>query len=243
MGREERSSVSGRTLVGVEVEASGRIGVPVALGMPRSAEVAVASVANQPRGDLVSPYDPRYMSLRPSDLEPLIERLVEAVDHAGVDAVLAISEAGVVPAFAFAAAVDLPLVIATEADVELPQGITFESSRDRTDGERRTRRIYPLSTGDRVIVVEHHTVTGDSILSCVSALRAEGMTCHQAATVLAVDDDAALQAPRVRRDRAARGRARPQRGHAAAVSKRRASPLSAGVVTKRSCRGRYAHLA
>ena len=74
--------------------------------------------------------------------------------------------------------------------MELPQGIAFESSRDRTDGERRTRRIYPLSMGDRVIVVEHHTVTGDSILSCVSALRAEGMTCHQAATVLAVDDEA-----------------------------------------------------
>jgi adenine/guanine phosphoribosyltransferase-like PRPP-binding protein len=190
MSQEGRSGVPGRPLVVMDIEAGGRIGGTALFPRaPRLTDVAIAAVADSPRGDLVSPYDARYVSLRPSELAPLIERLVSAIDATTVDAVLAISESGVVPAFAFAAAADLPLVIATESEAELPQAIAFDSGHDQARGRRRTRRIYPLSAGDSVIVVEHLTVTGDSILSCVSALRAEGIACRQAASLLAVDEE------------------------------------------------------
>ena len=180
-----RTRVSRNALVGVGI---GDDQTPRRL-QPRAArvtEIAVAPIADRSRGGLVTPYDPRYISLRPTDLDPLIDRLVEAVDLSGIDVVLAISESGVVPAYAVASRVDLPLVVATDAEAELPQAIAFEV-RD-AGGWVRSRRIYPLSDGDRVLVVEHHTVTGASILGCVAALRAEGITCTQAATILAVDD-------------------------------------------------------
>jgi adenine/guanine phosphoribosyltransferase-like PRPP-binding protein len=190
MRQDGRSSVGGHALVGVKIEAPVRPTLhPLAPRAPRLADVAVASVLDRSRGDLVSPYDARYMTLRPSDLAPLIDRLVASVDRSGLDAVLAISEAGVVPAYAFAAAIDLPLVIATESETQLPHAIAFEAGREPMGGRPRSRRIYPLGTGDRVIVVEHHSVTGDSILNCVGALRAEGIDCRAAATVLAVDDE------------------------------------------------------
>src|SRR5688500_4611820 len=172
MSQEGRSGVPGRPLVIMDIEGGGRSGtIALSERVPRLADVAIATVADSPRGDLVSPYDARYVSLRPSELAPLIDRLVSAIDATSVDAVLAISESGVVPAFAFAAAADLPLVIATESEAELPQAIAFDSGHDQTRGQRRSRRIYPLSPGDSVIIVEHLTVTGDSILSCASALR------------------------------------------------------------------------
>jgi adenine/guanine phosphoribosyltransferase-like PRPP-binding protein len=175
----------------MRIEGGKQTGAPVPTQpAPRRANVAIATVLDQSRGDLVSPYDPRYLAVRPGDLTPLIDRLVASVDRAGIDAVLAISQGGIVPAYAFAAAVDLPLVVATEVETELPQAIVFETGRDSALGATRSRRIYPLSPGERVIIVEHHAVTGDSILSCVGALRAEGIACGLAATLLAVDDEA-----------------------------------------------------
>jgi adenine/guanine phosphoribosyltransferase-like PRPP-binding protein len=190
MSQEGRSGVPGRPLVGMNIERGRQAGaIALAQRAPRLTDVAIATVADSPRGDLVSPYDARYVTLRPSELAPLIDRLVSAIDATTIDTVLAISESGVVPAFAFAAATDLPLVIATEAEAELPQAIAFDSGHDQARGRRRSRRIYPLSAGDSVIVVEHLTVTGDSILRCVSALRAEGIACRQAASLLAVDEE------------------------------------------------------
>src|SRR5688572_14859669 len=105
MSQEDRSGVPGRPLVRMDIERGGRAGViALAQRAPRLADVAIAAVADSPRGDLVSPYDARYVSLRPSELAPLIDRLVSAIDPTTVDAVLAISESGIVPAFAFAAA-------------------------------------------------------------------------------------------------------------------------------------------
>src|SRR5688572_2765764 len=127
MGQERRSSARGQALVGMKIEGSVQTsGQTVSPRAPRLNEVAVASLVHHPRGDIVSPYDARYASVRPSDLAPLIDRLVTQVDLSSVDLVLAISDSGVLPAFAFASRVDLPLVVATDVEAELPQAIAFE---------------------------------------------------------------------------------------------------------------------
>ena len=188
---EDRTGARGKPLVGLPVGPEAPDDSPrlVEDDSPRLVEVAVAARGDRQRGDLVSPFDARFLALSPADLSTLIDRLVEAFDERSVDVVLAISESGVVPAYAFAAATDRPFVMATEVDAELPQAITFEAGSDPLADQARSRRIYPLSRGDRVVIVEHHTVTGSSALSCIGVLRAEGIVCDQLVTLLAADDE------------------------------------------------------
>jgi orotate phosphoribosyltransferase len=157
-------------------------------GAPVLTDVAVATRPGRSRDDLVSPYDARYAPLRPTELAPIVKRLVASTEHRLVDVVLAISESGIPAAYEFAAQSGLPLVIATEVVAELPQAILLRADHDLAARQPRSRRIYPLSSGDRVIIVEHHTITGRSVCDCVGALRSEGIECSEVATVLAADD-------------------------------------------------------
>ena len=149
--------------------------------------VSVIRAIGRERGQLGSPLDGRCGApLRPEHLQPLIERLAGLVYLDGIDVVLGIPEAGNVPAYAFAAQTGLPLVLATNLELELPGLIRF--TEDHVLPAARAMHIYGLSAGQNVLIVEDEITTGMTVLNCVRALRAAGVRVDQVASVLAVDD-------------------------------------------------------
>jgi adenine/guanine phosphoribosyltransferase-like PRPP-binding protein len=146
----------------------------------------VVHVVGRSRGQIGSPLDGRCGALRPHLLQPLIERLAHMVDLKGLDVVVGIPEAGNVPAYAFAALTGLPLVLATNLDLELPGLIDF--SEEHALPAAREMHVYGLSAGQRALIVEDEITTGNTVLNCVRAMRAFGVHIDQVASVLAVDE-------------------------------------------------------
>jgi adenine phosphoribosyltransferase len=152
----------------------------------RAARLAVVPVAGRARGKLISPYDGRHGALDPTELRPLIADLVRSADLDGVDYALGIPEGGILPAYAFAVEASVRLVLGTVFQPALPGWIEF--LEEHSDPGTRLKRVYGLRRGDRVILVEDEITTGRTVLNCVQALRAAGVTCDQVATVIVVDE-------------------------------------------------------
>jgi adenine/guanine phosphoribosyltransferase-like PRPP-binding protein len=150
----------------------------------------VAHIVGRARGQIANPLDGRYGAFYPRLLQALIRRLVAMVDLDEIDAVLGIPEGGLVPAYAFAAEAGLPLVLATSSEPEMPGIITFKE--DHVEAFEGTKRVYGLSAGQVVLIVEDEITTGNTIVNCVRALRNAGVHIDQVASVLAVDDPEAL---------------------------------------------------
>jgi adenine phosphoribosyltransferase len=159
-------------------------GGPAGLAAPRP-----VGIVGRTRGLLGNPLDGRFGPLHPSVLVEAIAGLVERFDLTGVDCVIGLPEGGVVPAYAFAAACNLPLVVGSLHRFDLPGVVSFtEQHSSSTSGVAIS--ICGLVPGSRAIVVEDELTTGKTIVNCVRALRAAEVRCDQVATIYAVDDPA-----------------------------------------------------
>jgi adenine phosphoribosyltransferase len=147
-------------------------------------------IRGRTRGLLGNPLDGRFGGpMNPSTLAEVIARLIERLDLAGVDCVVGFPEGGVIPAYAFAAASNLPLVAGSLHQLNLPGAISF-TEQHNASSQAKIISLYGLAPGSRVIVVEDELTTGRTIVNCVRALRAAEVGCDQVVTIYAVDDPA-----------------------------------------------------
>jgi adenine/guanine phosphoribosyltransferase-like PRPP-binding protein len=143
-------------------------------------------IAGRARAQLGNPLDGRYGPMDAAALRLAIARLIECCDLAGVNYVLGIPEGGMVPAYAFSIAADVPVVFASVWRPERPGVISFNEDHDPPAISRK--HIYGLAPGDHVIVVEDEVTSGGTVINCVRALRAARVRCDQVAAVYASDD-------------------------------------------------------
>jgi orotate phosphoribosyltransferase len=124
----------------------------------------------------------------PAALRPAIASLAREVDLEGVQYALGIPEGGCIPAYAFAVATGLQVVLASIWQPNAPAVVSFVEEHDppRVSG----KHIHGLAAGDHVIIVEDEVTSGRTIINCVRALRAAGIRCDQVATIYAADDPA-----------------------------------------------------
>ena len=152
--------------------------------------VSLVSAANQARDQIAHRLDGRYGPMDPRELAPHVRDLAAAIDTADVDYVLGFPEGGVIPAFAFAQAVGLPLIISTRLRMALPGAVSFEEPHS---GLGTAHYLHGLHEGDRVVIVEDEVTTGRTIVNAVRALRQSGVHISRVGAVLAVDDPAMWQ--------------------------------------------------
>jgi adenine/guanine phosphoribosyltransferase-like PRPP-binding protein len=143
-------------------------------------------IVGRARGQLANPLDGRYGPLDLSALRAAVARLIARADLAGVKYVVGIPEGGMVPAYAFAVAAGLPVVLATIWQPDLPGVISF--SEDHDPPPQTLKYIYGLARGDHVIVVEDEVTSGNTVINCVRALRAAHIRCDQVAAIYVSDD-------------------------------------------------------
>ena len=82
--------------------------------------VSLVSPVNQTRPQIRHRLDGRYGPMDPRQLAPFIRELAEGIDTRDIDYILGFPEGGVIPAFAFAAAVGRPVILSTRLDMALP---------------------------------------------------------------------------------------------------------------------------
>lgn len=138
------------------------------------------------RGQLANPLDGRYGPIDNAAFQFAIDQLVEDAALDGIDYILGIPEGGMVPAYAFGAAVGLPVVFASMWRPDLPGVIQF--SEDHDTPAVKTKSVYGLSPTNRVLIVEDEVTTGSTVINCVLALRAAAISCDQVFAIYASDD-------------------------------------------------------
>lgn len=148
--------------------------------------VPVAPIVGRERSMVASPLDGRYGPMHPDKLAPLVQRLVGMADLQGIDHVLGIPEGGSIPAYAFAVAAGMSVVLASIWQPDLPGVVTFIEEHD---GSLGPKHIYGIERGARVLIVEDEVTTGRTVVNCVRALRAAGIDCDQVATLLSLGDE------------------------------------------------------
>jgi adenine phosphoribosyltransferase len=124
----------------------------------------------------------------PDDLRLAIARLVRGLDLEGIKFALGIPEGGYIPAYAFAVATGLRVVLASTWQPDVPGVVSF--TEDHNPSSARGKHFHGLSPGDHVIVVEDEISSGRTVINCVRALRAAGIRCDQVATIYAADNPA-----------------------------------------------------
>jgi orotate phosphoribosyltransferase len=155
---------------------------------PGPVTLPILPVVGRLRGQLASPVDGRYGPMNPDDLRLAIASLVREIDLGGIKYALGIPEGGCIPAYAFAVATGLQVVLASIWRPNVPAVVSFLEEHDLPS--IAGKHVYGLCAGDHVIVVEDEVTSGRTIVNCVRALRAAGVRCDQVATVYAADDPA-----------------------------------------------------
>jgi len=146
----------------------------------------VLEIIDRARAQLAPLIDGRYGAMDPAELQPAIAWLAREADLDGVKYVLGIPEGGYIPAYAFAVATGLRVVLASVFQPNVPGVLSFIEEHDKPPISGK--HVYGLSAGDHVIVVEDEITTGRTIVNCVRALRGAGIRCDQVATIFAADD-------------------------------------------------------
>lgn len=148
----------------------------------------IDSVAFVPQLDgrrhLVHRLDGRLQGMRPRELTELVRDLAAAIDTSRVDYVVGFPEGGTLPASAFAALVDRPLMVSTRLRLQIVPAISFEEPHSRIGS---THWLYGLRSGSSVVIVEDEVTTGRTVVNAVRALRAAGVRVRDVATLIAVD--------------------------------------------------------
>jgi len=153
---------------------------------PRMPACTVVPIVSPGRAQLASALDGRYGPLDPSALSDVMAWLTPQFDLDGVDCVVGIPEGGLVAAYAFAAAADLPVVLGSIWCPDIPGIVSFEDARAPIGWNGK--HIMGLKPGDCVIVIEAAITSGRTLINCVRALRAAGIRCDQAGAIYAADD-------------------------------------------------------
>jgi len=142
------------------------------------------------RPHLVHPLDGRWGGLHPRDLTGFVGELASAIDTASVDFVLGFPEGGLVPAFAFAQAIDRPLILSTRLRLQGEPVITFEEPHSP---QGTSHYLHGVRAGSTVIIIEDEITTGRTTVNAVRALRAAGVRVDHVGVLLAVDTEALWQ--------------------------------------------------
>ncbi|MEO9136675.1 MAG: phosphoribosyltransferase [Casimicrobiaceae bacterium] len=145
-------------------------------------------IVGRARGQLAGPLDGRYGSMNPVDMQCAVEWLARQADLTEVGYVVGVPEGGSIPAYAFAVAAGLPVVLASIWQPTGPGVVSFLEVHDPPPFTGK--HIYGLSAGDHVIIVDDEVTSGRTVTSCIRALRAAGIRCNQVATLYAADDPA-----------------------------------------------------
>lgn len=153
---------------------------------PLLPECAVVPIAGRARGQIGNALDGRYGTLDPNAMQQVMAWLAKQLDLDGVDYVIGIPEGGLVPAYAFAATIDRPVVLGTIWQPDIPGVVSFEEEHNPAD--RKGKHIMGLKPGDCVIVIEDELTSGRTLINCVRALRSAGIRCDQAGAIYAADD-------------------------------------------------------
>lgn len=143
--------------------------------------------ADRRRRHMRHPLNGRFGPLDHAALEAVVDALARAVDPSRVDCVLGFPEAGAVPAFAFARAIDRPLILSSQLALAVPGVITFEVPGSQLG---TVKHLYGLDPGARALIVEDEITTGRTVVAAVRALRAAGVEADEAVALLAVDHPA-----------------------------------------------------
>jgi adenine phosphoribosyltransferase len=136
---------------------------------------------------LLHPFNGRFHPVDHAALEALVQAIAPRIDLARVDYVLGFPEGGSIPAYAFARAVDRPVVLASRLSLDRPDTITFEQPHA---GLGTTQYLYGLSPGDRVMIFEDELTTGHTAVNAARALRGAGVEIDQIASLFVVDHPA-----------------------------------------------------
>ena len=153
---------------------------------PLLPECTVVPIAGRARGQLGNALDGRYGMLDPREMQQVMAWLAGQFDLDRVDYVIGIPEGGLVPAYAFAAAIDRPVVLGTIWEPDVPGVVSFEE--EHNPAGRKAKHLMGLKPGDCVIVIEDELTSGRTLINCVRALRSAGVRCDQAGTIYAADD-------------------------------------------------------
>jgi adenine/guanine phosphoribosyltransferase-like PRPP-binding protein len=153
---------------------------------PAIPQLFVMPIVNRARAQLASALDGRYGSMLASDVRSAIRWLVDQADLEGVGHVLGIPEGGSIPAYSFADATGLRLVLATIWQPDCAGVVSFAESHDPPPVTGK--HVYGLSAGDHAIIVEDEVTSGQTVVNCVLALRRAGIRCGQVATIYAAND-------------------------------------------------------
>lgn len=143
-------------------------------------------IVERSRGQLGTPLDGRYGAMIPSQLRSAIAMLVPRVNLVGVNYIIGIPEGGLIPAYEFAAATDIHLILASHSQPAVPGAIRFIEPHSTPDSS--AKYIFGLSPGDKVIVVEDEVTTGATLRNCVNALRSAGVICDDVVAIYCADD-------------------------------------------------------
>jgi adenine phosphoribosyltransferase len=108
------------------------------------------------------------------------------MDRASFNYVVGFPEGGVVPAFAFAQAIDRPVILSSRLQLEREPVISFEEPHSPLG---TTHYLYGLRPGDSVVIIEDEVTTGRTVINAVRALRASGIRVGQVGVLMAVDDE------------------------------------------------------
>lgn len=153
--------------------------------------VFVFPIIARSRGQLGTPLDGRYGAMIPSELRSAIARLILRLNLEGVDYIIGIPEGGLIPAYEFASATKIKLILASHSQPDGLDSIRFIEPHSTSDN--RIKFIYGLSPGDKVVVVEDEVTTGATLLNCVRALREAGVLCEDVASIYCADDASIFQ--------------------------------------------------
>jgi len=153
---------------------------------PQLPALATVPIVGRDRGQLASAVDGRYGALDPAALDAAIGWLTSQIDLSGVRYVVGIPEGGTIPAYAFARATGLKVILATIWQPDLPGVISFAEAHDPPPVTGK--HIFGLAPGDRVVIVEDEVSSGRTVVNCIRALRSAGIQCNQVATIYAADD-------------------------------------------------------
>lgn len=138
------------------------------------------------RGQLGTPLDGRYGAMDPLQLSSAIARLIPRVNLEGVNYIIGIPEGGYLPAYAFAAAANTKLILASDFQPEASAAIHFIEPHIHT--HNRNKYIFGLKPGDKVVVVEDELTTGATMCNCVRALRNANVHCDDIVSIYCADN-------------------------------------------------------
>lgn len=163
-----------------------RLAGPRSASPPPLPALAAVPIVGRERGQIASAVDGRYGAFDPAALDAAIAWLASRIDLSGVRYAVGIPEGGTIPAYAFAKATGLKVVLATIWQPDLPGVISFAEAHDPPPVTGK--HIFGLSPGDRVVIIEDEVSSGRTVVNCVRAMRSAGIECDQVATIYAADD-------------------------------------------------------